>query len=140
MTARACALGSVELDDLATGTILLTVPVLDGAIQVGIGGEYPTGTIVVSKTVSTVRMRYLHGGPMQVHLVEGWQHPGAPGTRTTVFAHPVDRLTLDRRGTRWAVAGPAGGARPAALAAFVGTVARFALLKQHKSGQGAGAA
>ncbi|MGV0743376.1 hypothetical protein [Mycolicibacterium sp. XJ870] len=128
------------LDELRTGTILLTVPILDGAIQVGIGGAYPTGTIALSKTATEVRVRHRDGRRLQVQIVHDWQDADTPAFRTTVFDEPVDQLTLTRSEGRWMAVQNNSVDRAEDLAQFVNTVARFGLAKHRKSDQRASAA
>ena len=139
MPARSLTLPSADLDQLlaevGAGTLLLTVPVLDDAIQVGIGGNYPTGTIAVTTTACGVRIRHLDGRPMQVHIVRDWQDADAPGIRSTLFGEPVHELALDRHGRSWVIGTGVSVGRAEDLATFVNTVARFAVAKQRKTGQ-----
>ncbi len=132
MCACASALGGADLDrlvdQLGPGTLRLTVPVVDGAVQVGIGGNFATTILTVSVTASSVRVRRLDGRLLQVHLVEDWRSASAPGVATPVFDEPVAALTLERRGTQW-ISGPGSSGRPGRLDRFVGTLARFALAK-----------
>lgn len=142
MAARA-SLVSADLDELVdefgTGSILLTVPVLDDAIQVGIGGDYPTTTIAVSTTATELHVRHLDGRPMQVHIVRDWRDAGTPGIRTTLFGDPVDHLLLRRHGQSWITGTALPSCREADLETFVNTVARFALAKRRRSAQGVAA-
>lgn len=130
---RACspALGTADLDrlvdQLGPGILRLTVPLVDGAVQVGIGGDFATTTLAVSVTASSVRVRRLDGAPLQVHLVEDWRSASAPGVVTPIFDVPVEALMFERCGTHW-VPRP-GSSRPVELDRFVGTLVRFALLK-----------
>lgn len=139
MSARSRALQSADLDQLlvevGSATFLLTVPLLDGAIQVGIGGDYPTGTIAVTTTACGVRVRHRDGTPMQVHIVRDWQDAGSPGIRTVLFGEPVDELVLERRGRSWVTGTglPVRGVDD--LATFINTVARFAVARHRKAGQ-----
>ncbi|MBU9767319.1 hypothetical protein FR943_26235 [Mycobacterium sp. TNTM28] len=139
------ASSTVQADDLGRlhqrgrATIYLSVPLVDDIVQVGIGGDFPTTRLVVSVTASAVRVRRLDGRPLQVHVVEDWRDADDPGLATAVFAEPVGALLLERRAGRWrpSVGGTVG------LERFVGTLARFALLKQSGAGgtdQAAGAA
>ncbi|MHC9292314.1 hypothetical protein ACRCUN_07575 [Mycobacterium sp. LTG2003] len=139
MPARSLALLSADLDQLVAevgaATLVLTVPVLDGAIQVGIGGDYPTGTIAVTTTACGVQVRHADGRPMQVHIVRDWQGADSPGIRSALFGEPVDELTLERRGRSWVTCAGLPVLGVDDLAAFVNTVARFAAAKRRKARQ-----
>ncbi len=139
---RECSssLPAPDLDRLRPGTICLTVPLVDDVVQVGIGGDFSTTAVAVSVTASSVRMRRLDGRPLQVHIVEGWRDAANPGTATAVFAEAVEALVLERHRGCW-VPGPGLRARVVDLDRFVGTLARFALVKQERAAdQAVGAA
>lgn len=143
---RTCspAVGTADLDrlvdQLGPGTLHLTVPLVDDAVQVGIGGDFATTILVVAVTASTVWVRRLDGGPLQVHLVEGWRSASAPGVVTPIFDAPVEAAMFERCGTHW-ISRPRLSARAAELDRFVGTLVRFALAKHGRAtGQALGAA
>lgn len=125
-------INGMDLDRLRRGTTFLTVPLVDGVIQVGIGGDFPTTTLAVAVSASSVRVRRLDGRRLQVHIVENWQDATDPGVATPVFHEPVEELTLERRGESWVPRSVARG-RGAALERFVGTLTRFALAKQRRA-------
>ncbi|WKG03470.1 hypothetical protein [Mycolicibacterium sp. HK-90] len=135
---RACT--SALLDQLRPGSILLTVPLVDDVVQVGIGGDYPTATVAVSVTASAVRVRRLDGRPLQVHIVENWRDPASPGVATPVFDEPVDVVVLERCDGRWTADHRLRVVQTANLDGFVGTLARFAAAKQERVDQAVGAA
>lgn len=121
------------LDQLRLGTTGLTVPLVDDVVQVGIGGDFETATLVVTVTSESIRARRADGGRLQVHIVEDWADVTAPGVAFPVFDEPVKELVLERRGGRWAF-GPGMCARRSELDRFVGTLTRFALAKQFRVG------
>ncbi|CQD02801.1 hypothetical protein BN970_00267 [Mycolicibacterium conceptionense] len=125
-------INGMELDRLCRGTTLLTVPLVDGAVQVGIGGDFPTTTLAVSVSASSVRVRRLDGRSLQVHIVEDWRDAAEPGVATQVFDEPVEELLLERRGGTWIPASATRG-HGVALERFVGTLTRFALAKQRRA-------
>lgn len=134
---RTClsSLAAADLDQLRRGTTCLSVPLVDDVVQVGIGGDFPTTTLAVRVTASSVRVRRLDGRRLQVHIVEDWAGPTAPGVATAVFAQPVDVVVLERCAGRWT---PGAGAEIAGrvnLQRFIGTLARFALAKQRGAGR-----
>ncbi|OMC32365.1 hypothetical protein A5740_13155 [Mycobacterium sp. GA-1841] len=140
---RTCSspLASPELNRLRRGTTCLTVPLVDGVVQVGIGGDFATTTLAVLVTATAVRIRRLDGRRLQVHIVENWTGPTAPGTATAVFDEPVDVVVLERCAGRWVAGTGADAADRASLERFVGTLTRFALAKDRgRVDQEAGAA
>ncbi|MCV7360044.1 hypothetical protein [Mycolicibacterium neworleansense] len=128
---RAClsSLPAADLDRLCRGTTRLTVPLVDDVVQVGIGGDFATTTVAVTVKASSVRVRRLDGRALQVHIVDGWLSPSAPGVASPVFDEPVEALVLERCAGHW-VPGPGMRYRLDDLARFVGTLTRFALVKQ----------
>lgn len=128
------------LDRLRPGAMCLHVPLVDDAVQVGVGGDFPTTTIAVTVTASSVRVRRVDGRRLQVHIVEDWRSADEPGVAIPVFGEPVDSLVIDRCG-RYEMPGPGRlVARNANLDRFVGTLTRFALAKQDGTLQARGAA
>jgi len=120
-----------------SGTIQLSVPLLDNAIQVGIGGNVATATIQVSKTATTVTVRRTDGAPMQVQILHEHRGYTGPTVRTNVFRTPVDCLRLERRVTangpsRWFPAETVRVNRRQDLSRFVATIATFGLAKQRQ--------
>jgi hypothetical protein len=131
------------LDQLRPGTIRLTVPVVDDVVQVGIGGDFETTTVAMTATSRSLRARRVDGRRLQVHIVEGWTDASAPGVAIPVFDEPVDELVLERCDGRWGAGAGLRAVRLADLDRFVGTLTRFALAKQFRTGgfaQTAGAA
>ncbi len=131
---------SALLDQLRPGSILLTVPLVDDVVQVGIGGEYPTARVAVAVTSLLVRIRRLDGRPLQVHIVENWRDPVSPGIAIPVFADPADVVVLDRCDGCWVPDARLRVTGSAELDRFIGTLARFAVAKQERVDQAVGAA
>lgn len=131
---RACLspLRAADLDRLSRGTTFLTVPLVGDVVQVGIGGEFATTTVVLSVTTSSVGVRRLDGAPLQVHIVEDWRDAADPGVATPVFDEPVEALVLERCDGRWAP-GTGAHSRLTELERFIGTLTRFALAKQGRA-------
>ncbi len=50
------------LDQLRLGTTGLTVPLVDDVVQVGIGGDFETATLVVTVASESIRARRADGG------------------------------------------------------------------------------
>jgi len=128
---------SADLDGMHSGTIELSVPLLDGAIQVGIGGKVATATIQVSKTPTTVTVRRTDGAPMQVQILHEHRGYTGPTVRTNVFRTPVDCLRLERRvsehGPLWFPVDVIHVNRGQDLSRFVATIATFGLAKQARA-------
>lgn len=122
------------LDQLRRGTTRLTVPLVDDVVQVGIGGDFETTAVAVTVTATSLRVRRVDGGRLQVHIVEGWSDVSAPGVAIPVFAEPVDVVMLERCDGRWGAGAGLRAVRLADLDRFVGTLARFALAKQFRDG------
>lgn len=119
------AFRSDRLDEMESGTIELSVPLLDGIIQIGAGGETDVGRIRVTKEPCTVTVVRVDGGPIQVDIVADAQ----PSAR--VFAVPVPALRLVRSETRWLIAENAVAAeRLSEVKRFVDVVGTFAVAKQ----------
>ena len=121
----------------SSGTIYLSVPLLDDVIQVGIGGNVATATIQVVKCPTSVAVRRTDGAPMQAQILH--EHPGyaGPTVRTKVFRAPVDCLRLERRGSEhgqnlWFPTEMAHVNRGQDLSRFVATIATFGLAKQRR--------
>ncbi|WP_280832138.1 hypothetical protein [Mycolicibacterium frederiksbergense] len=140
MAACSSTLETADLDRLRPGIVLLTVPLLDDIVQVGIGGDYPTTTVVVSVTRYSMRVRRADGRRLQAHIVENWQDATAAGVATRVFAEPVNALELERCAGQWGTGGGLTSVRAGDLDRFVATIARFALAKQQREGHTVGAA
>jgi hypothetical protein len=135
-----CAPGSLllavaDLDEIYSGTVYLSVPLLNDIIQVGAGGKLATGTIQVSKTPTTVTVRRTDSRPIQAQILH--EHPGytGPTVRTTVFEEPVNCLRLQRisawHGPRlWLATEAVHAGRHQDFPQFVRTIATFGLAKQ----------
>jgi hypothetical protein len=135
-----CAPGSLllavaDLDEIYSGTVYLSVPLLNDIIQVGAGGKLATGTIQVSKTPTTVTVRRTDSRPIQAQILH--EHPGyaGPTVRTTVFEEPVNCLRLQRisawHGPRlWLATEAVHADRHQDFQQFVRTIATFGLAKQ----------
>jgi hypothetical protein len=127
----------VDLDQIASGTIHLSVPLVDDVIHVGLGGDYLTGTIQVSKSPTVVSVRRVDGKPMQAHIVRDPPEDAGRGTPRTVFRQPVDCLTLERIGVDgrglWVAGYDVHVDRHQDLQQLVNTIATFGLAKQRKT-------
>ena len=115
---------SDRLDEMAFGTIELSVPVLDGIIQIGAGGEADVGRIRVTKESSTITVVRVDGEPIQVDIVADAQ------SSTRVFAVPVPALRLVRSDSLWLVANSLGDERLSDVKRFADVVGTFAVGKQ----------
>jgi hypothetical protein len=123
---------------MSSGTIYLSVPLLDDVIQVGIGGNVATATIQVSKTPTTVTVRRTDGAPMQAQILHEHRGYAGPTMRTNVFRTPVDYLTLEQRVSQngpslWFPAETEHVNRGQDLSRFVATIATFGLAKQRQA-------
>ena len=131
------AIVSADLDEMDSGTIYLSVPLLDDVIQVGIGGNVATATIKVSKTPTTVTVLRTDGTPMQAQILHEHQGYTGPTVRTKVFHTPVDCLRLEQRGSEngpslWFPTETVHVNRAQDLRQFVVTIATFGLAKQRR--------
>ncbi|WP_142271269.1 hypothetical protein [Mycobacterium sp. AT1] len=119
---------SDRLDEMSLGTIELSVPLLDGIIQIGAGGEADVGRIRVTKESCTVTVVRVDGGPIQVDIVADAQ------SSTRVFEAAVPALRLVRLETRWLVAENAVAAeRLSDVKRFADVVGTFAAAKQGRA-------
>ena len=119
------AFSSDRLDEMEFGTIELSVPLLDGIIQIGAGGETDVGRIRVTKEPCTVTVVRVDGGPIQVDIVADAQ------SSARVFAVPVPALRLERSADRWSVAGnPVDAQCVPDVKRFADVVGTFAVAKQ----------
>ena len=82
---------SDRLDEMEFGTIELSVPLLDGIIQIGAGGEADVGRIRVTKESGTVTVVRVDGVPIQVDIVADAQ------SSTRVFAVQIGRASCRER-------------------------------------------
>jgi hypothetical protein len=136
------SLAVADFDEIYSGTVYLSVPLLNDIIQVGAGGILRTGTIQVSKTPTTVTVRRTDGRPIQAQILH--EHPGytGPTVRRKVFHEPVNCLRLQRissgDGPRlWVANEVVHVDRHQDLQQFVRTIATFGLAKQRgMSGRG----
>lgn len=116
---------SERLDEMALGTIELSVPLLDGIIQIGAGGQADVGRIRVTKESCTITVVRVDGRPIQVDIVADAQ------SSTRVFEAAVPALRLVRSDTRWLVAGNAIAAEGLSdVKRFADVVGTFAVAKQ----------
>lgn len=135
---------AADLDEMSSGTVYLSVPLLNDIIQVGAGGNLTTGTIQVSKTPTSVTVRRTDGRSIQAQILH--ERPGytGPTVRTKVFHEPVNCLRLQRissgDGPRlWLATEAVHVDRHQDLQQFVSTIATFGLAKQRNmSGQDLG--
>jgi len=130
-------LAAADLDEIYSGTVYLSVPLLNDIIQVGAGGNLATGTIQVSKTPTTVAVRRTDGKPIQAQILHEHQGYIGPTVRTKVFREPVNCLRLQRirsgEGHRlWLATEAVHVNRHQDLQQFVNTIATFGLAKQRK--------
>jgi hypothetical protein len=127
---------SADLDQIDSGTIHLSVPLVDDVIQVGLGGKYLTGTIRVSKSATVVTVRRVDGQPIQVRILRDQPECPEPVTPPAVFREPVDCLTLERSGADgrglWRPRCDGRVRRHRDLQQFVNTIATFGLAKQRR--------
>jgi len=122
---------SDRLDEMEFGTIELSVPLLDGIIQIGAGGEADVGRIRVTKESGTVTVVRVDGVPIQVDIVADAR------SSTRVFAVPVPALRLARSDTRWLVVENSVVAeRLWDVKRFADVVGTFAAAKQGRVKQG----
>ena len=112
-----------DLDELCTGAIRLTVPLVDDMIQIGLGGRYRTGSVDVVKGPTLLTIRRADGRPLQAQIVR--EEP------VTVLREPVSHLRLRRvRSGLWTTPRSVPVGRVADLEQLVRTVATFGLAKQ----------
>jgi hypothetical protein len=128
-------LAVADLNEICSGTVYLSVPLLNDIILLGAGGKLTTGTIQVSKTPTTVTVRRTDGRPIQAQILH--DHPGytGPTVRTKVFDEPVNCLRLQRITScdgsgRWLATEAVHVDRHQDLERFVKTIATFGLAKQ----------
>lgn len=120
---------------MRTGTVLLSVPLLDDVIQVGTADSLATGTIEVVKTPSAMVVRRTDGRPLQAQILH--QHVGGSASRTPVFLEPVRSLRLlcvpqSAASELWlAVPGGQIRRRPD-LFQLIETISAFGLAKQRR--------
>lgn len=125
------AFASDDLDGMPGGTVELSVPLIDGVIQIGAGGDLEVGRIRVVKNPNTVTVTQVDGRPMQVEIVVDTEQ----ATRLTVLREPVVELRLERTTDDagvavWYVTGPVNVNRPEHLKQFADVIGRFASAKQ----------
>lgn len=127
-------LGSA-VNEMSTGTLHLSVPLLNDIIQVGVAGKLLTSTIEVTKTRSTVMVRRADGKPLQAQILG--EIEDGPATRTTVFKDPVDALRLVRvprvgGAGLWIVTRGGRIRRRPELIQFIQTIIAFGSAKQRR--------
>jgi hypothetical protein len=112
-----------DLDEIRTGAIRLTVPLVDDVIQIGLGGRYDVGTIDVLKRPARLVVRRTDGRPLQARIIR--DEP------ITVLRAPLPHLALGRVGPgRWLVPDGVPIGRVQDLEQLVRTIATFGLAKQ----------
>jgi hypothetical protein len=118
------------LDRMRRGTIELSVPLVDDAIQVAARGDADTeiGRIRVAKGRETVTVIRVDGNPIQVDIIDQ-----TCGTTRRVFREPVRELrfrrAFDSAGQpRWCAEGVV--VDPQRVKQFADTIATFAVRKQ----------
>jgi hypothetical protein len=119
---------SERLDEMDCGTVELSVPLLDGVIQIGAGGPAEVGRIRVSKERRTITVIRVDGRPMQVDIVADAQ------SSTRVFDVPVSALRLERSDSRWFVTeNHIAAHRLSDVKRFADVVGTFAVAKQGRA-------
>ena len=121
------------VDEMRSGIVLLSVPLVDDVIQVGAEAALRTGTIEVAKSPSAMVVRRTDGAGLQAQILH--HRDGEPALRRPVFSEPVAVLRLscgrDSDGGRcWTVCMSRGVRRMSDLDQLVTTIAAFSLAKQ----------
>jgi hypothetical protein len=121
------------VEEMPTGVVLLSVPLVDDVIQVGADAAPHTGTIEVAKGPSTMMVRRTDGAHLQAEILH--HRDGEPALRMPVFREPVAalqlRCELDTDGGRcWTLCQGGDVRRMAGLDQLVKTIAAFGLAKQ----------
>lgn len=124
-----------SLSEMRTGTVLLSVPLVDDVIQVGTAGPSATGTIEVTKTPSTMVVRRTDGRPLQAQILR--QRVGGCSWRAPVFLGPVRSLRLlcvarADASEHWLVLPGARICRRPDLFQLIETIMAFSLAKQRR--------
>lgn len=124
------------MDRLRCGAVRLTVPLRDGAIQVGAVGRFPTATIEVRKAPCDVTVRRTDGVALRAQIIRRSASGGL--LRADVFAEPVPALWFRRvpqpDGTHvWLGATGQRARRDSDLSQLVQTIVAFGLAKQARS-------
>lgn len=127
-----------SVSQMRTGTVLLSVPLLDDVIQVGTEGAPATGTtgtIKVTKTPSTMVVRRTDGRPLQAQILHC--HAGGSASRTHVFLTPVLSVRLQRvpqadASEPWLVLPGGRIRRHTDLFQLLETITAFGLAKQRR--------
>lgn len=137
---RWCAPGShalavADLDEIDSGTVYLSVPLVNDVILVGAGGDLSTDTIQVSKTPTSLTVRRTDGRPLQAQILHEHQGYTGPTVRTDVFDEPLDCLSLELMRSAdgrlaWFATEAMHVDRHQDLQQFVHTIATFGLAKQ----------
>ena len=119
---------SDRLDEMEFGTIELSVPLLDGIIQIGAGGQTDVSRIRVTKESGMVTVVRVDGRPIQVDIVAD------PQSSIRVFAVPVPVLRLVRSDTRWLVVeNSVAAGHLSDVKRFADVVGTFAAAKQGRA-------
>ena len=114
-----------RIDEIPCGTVSLTVPLINGVIQVGARGTTDTATILVTKTPATLEVRRTDGVPLRAQILHD-----EPPTRREVFSEPLRRLVISRTGSDGWEHSPCDEVNQ-----FVRTVASFATAKHLRAAQ-----
>lgn len=128
-------LAAADLDEMDSGTVYLSVPLVNDVIVVGAGGDLSTGTIQVSKTPISLTVRRTDGTPLQAQILHEHQGYTGPTVRTNVFHEPLDCLSLELMRSAdgrlaWFATEAMHTDRQQDLQQFVKTIATFGLAKQ----------
>jgi len=129
------------VDEIHSGIVLLSVPMVDDVIQVGAAGALLIRTIEVVKSPTAMVVRRTDGVALQAEILH--QRDAEPPLRMQVFSAPVEALRLrcgqDSIGSRcWTLHAAAHIHRPADLNQLVETIAAFGLAKQLRVHSGGG--
>jgi hypothetical protein len=124
-----------EIEQLHCGTVILTVPLLDGVIQVGAADALPAATIEVRRYPSAVVVRRTDGEPLQAQIIRS--DDDGMAVRAHVFTEPVPELAIRRITQRpgnqlWLVASGDRVRRSADLVQLIKTIVAFGVAKQRR--------
>ena len=124
-----------SVSEMRTGTVLLSVPLVDDVIQVGTDGSLPTGTIEVTKTPSAMLVRRTDGRLLQARILH--QHVRGFPSSTPVFLEPVRCLRMKRKPQfvapeMWFVVPGVQIRRHPDLFQLIETITAFGLAKQRR--------
>lgn len=120
-------------DEICCGTVTLSVPIQDDAIQIGARDTPRRGALRVFKRGCAATVERTDGGSLQVAILHQPDTAASP-TVLLVFRQPIDALLLRRRQGGWyAAANQRDLTDPGHLKQFLDTVGAFGSAKQRKS-------